>query len=160
MLSHFLQKHVFLVFLVFLLSGCGGKSFFPFMQSTNIWLEKVHFVADDDMNNQTPVVVDIAFCYNENAFDKLLQLNAKSYFQKKKQLVRDLGDHLKIFSADVIPGSVSNLETKVCSKPGVTGALMFVRYNTDGDHRYTVGSAYQIEVSLHKADFAVKNLVN
>lgn len=138
-----------------LLVGCDTVKSAIGIKPAKVWLEKITFRADDNMNDNSPVKVHVVIPYKDDLAGKLGGMDAATYFQQAKKLKSDAGDDIDVFSTDIIPGTTETiLEITPKSSTGVI-ALMFARYLTPGDHRTNVSADYELKADMGKNDLKV-----
>jgi hypothetical protein len=144
--------------LLVVLTGCeaimSGLKSACNMNTAKVWLEKVTFKASEDLNDTAPVIAHVVIVYSPDLLKDLLNCDANTYFKKAQQLKDDNGDNIEVFATDIMPGRTVDL--KINPKK-VTGeaALLFIRYDSKGDHRASIGKDYTITVNLGKTDFTI-----
>jgi type VI secretion system protein len=140
--------------IIFLISCDTVKSAVG-IKPAKVWLEKITFRADDNMNDSSPVKVHVVIPYKDDLAGKLGGMDATTYFQQAAKLKSDAGDDLDVFSVDIVPGTTETvLEIAPKSSAGVI-ALMFARYSTPGDHRTNVSADYELKADMGKNDLKV-----
>ncbi|HXF90875.1 MAG TPA: hypothetical protein VNJ29_02985, partial [Candidatus Nitrosotenuis sp.] len=105
-----MNKVVISCLALILLTGCvpdaivhAGKTMLGH-HSSHVWLQTVKFEQSDDVNENSPVTVDVLVFYDKRLFEKIKKLSAAQYFEKKEQLQKDYPTEVDIFSFHVIPG--------------------------------------------------------
>jgi len=157
----FIMKLFFIVPICVMLSSCGEKdSFVPLLGSLSsfskakVWLEKVKFVASNDLNNNSPVLVHIVIAYKPELLADLTKMDSEKYFKQLPQTRSDNGDNIDIFEFDIIPGQTK--ESKIePSKLSGEGVLVFARYESNGEHRAAIGPDAEVKIEMNKLDFKV-----
>jgi hypothetical protein len=152
----------FCVVMVGILGGCepitsGFKSIFNF-ERTSVWLEKVIINPVAQMNDTSPIKLDIVVCYNKDLLSKINVLDSNTYFQKKTQLVRDYKNMMDVFSMDVLPGVKREVPIQLSQMVGV-GGVIFARYDqSDSINRFSIGTERILNIYLNEKSFKVQPL--
>ena len=145
----------------FLLASCGADAVVSAvksvvnMQPAKVWLEKVNFVASDNVNDSSPITVHIVIPYKPELLADLSKMDADTYFQKADQLKLDNVGQIDVFSWDIIRGQHLNDVSITPSKVTGEGVLVFARYSSPGPHRVAVADDREITIQLDKMDFKV-----
>lgn len=150
-------------FSVCFLTACGTdavvsafKSATTF-QTAKVWLEKVHFKASDNVNDTSPVTVNIVIAYKPELLAELLKMEADTYFRKVEQLKNDYKGQMDIFAWDIIRGQ--RLEGVINpSRVSGEGVVVFARYSSPGAHRVAIADDREVIIQLDKLDFKVMPL--
>lgn len=107
----------------------------------------------DDANLNQPIAVDLVLVKDNDLLKQFSQLPATAWFEKRDQLMRDHEKKVQLVSWEWVPGQVvSEVELKI--DPSITGAVLFARYSTPGDHRAVLSSFGPSQLSLDKEDFS------
>lgn len=164
MISKKIKLIVFSLFLIFQ-TGCLSemtstvKSALNF-QSGKVWIERLRFKVDPNLNNNSPVTMNLIIVYRKDIMDELSKMTAFKYFNEINKIKRSYDSNsVKIFSFDIIPGQ--RMEDKNVLPERVSsalGAFIFVRYSNDGEHRVQLGSEKFLLVQLGKLDFSVSEI--
>ena len=107
----------------------------------------------DDANLNQPIAVDLVLVKDGELLKQFSQLPATAWFEKRDQFLRDHAKKVDLVSWEWVPGQVvSEVELKI--EPSITGAVIFARYSTPGDHRAVLSSFGPSQLSLDKEDFS------
>jgi len=111
------------------------------------------------VNQNTPVTVDIVLVSDEGLLGELMTMPASEWFAKREQIRR--GHPLKAgFDArrwEWMPGQVVEpIPLSIDRK--VKGGVVFVNYLTPGAHRAAIPLCKDVVISLDVADFAVETV--
>ena len=91
------------------------------------------FVASD-VNQNSPVAVELVIVYNKKFLDKLLEMSAKDWFERRVQMARDFPKAFKSQAWEWVPGQeVDPIEMSV--KRGARAGVAFADYFSAGPHR-------------------------
>lgn len=152
-----------LVVFFLLLAGCGNsgealvsavKKGMNFERS-KVWIEKISFRADDNMNDQSPVTVHLVVVYDAALLGEIVKLDAQAYFQKVDQLRVDNSGKLDVFSFDILRGQRLLDQPINLTRMSGEGAVVFARYSSPGPHRALLHEESAIVVELNKDDFKI-----
>ncbi|MHA1558977.1 MAG: hypothetical protein ACTSXG_04155 [Alphaproteobacteria bacterium] len=165
----------FSLVVIFFLCGCESDSLIETLKSifqlkpSKVWVEKVHFIASEDLNNSSPVSVDIIVIYNEKLKDVFLGMDSETYFKTKEQKKKDYGSDIEIFNWDIVPGQHLKNQIIKLSKASGVSAIIFARYEPiqlptavpkselfSEKHRAVIGGEQEITVQLKRFDFFVE----
>ncbi len=145
---------------IIFLTGCGTDAVVSALksatnfQTAKVWLEKVHFKASDDVNDTSPVTVDIVVAYKADLLAELLKMEAETYYRKLDQLKSDYAGQLDVFTWDIIRGQ--RLEVEISpSRVSGEGVVVFARYSSPGAHRAAIAEDREVIIQLDKMDFKV-----
>lgn len=110
-------------------------------------------------NQNSPVPVAFVAVNNPKLFEKLLELNAKQWFEQREQLHRDFpgGEAFTEWEWEYVPGqSPPPVVIEVDGR--AVGAMIFANYRSPGDHRFRVGPQRRMRINLEDEDFSVSPL--
>ncbi|MBL4671446.1 MAG: hypothetical protein JKX81_04230 [Arenicella sp.] len=116
-MKHLIGRHKYtkycysaLVVSLFLgLSACKGlQGLLPRYSDNQI--EVVHVIAADDVNQSTPVAVDIVYIFEEALVPQLRGYTARKWFDEKRQFQLQYPDKFVIFSYELVPVSQATLK--------------------------------------------------
>ncbi len=140
------------VLLPLLLSSCSAnpRSFF----GGEIQVE-IH--AENELNQDSPVAVELIVVRNEKLLEKLLALSAQDWFNQREQIHRDHpGD--KAFVSwywELVPGQPL-LTQKLEFDSGARAVVVFANYFAPGAHRVRADPHQDLVIRLQKDDVAVE----
>lgn len=134
------------------LGGCGIVS-----RSRSLFGGKVPVTVtiSPKMNQNSPVAVEFVVAYKKPLLEKLLEMPASQWFERREQLLRDYPDGLDAWSWEWIPGQevgVIELDFRV----GAKGGVIFADYFAPGNHRATFEPHKSIRVALEDNGFTVQ----
>lgn len=110
-------------------------------------------------NQNSPVPVAFVAVNNPKLFEKVLELNAKQWFEQREQLHRDFpgGEAFTEWEWEYVPGqSPPPVVIEVDGR--AVGAMIFANYRSPGDHRFRVGPQRRMRINLEDEDFSVSPL--
>lgn len=114
-------------------------------------------VAAPDVNQNSPLALDLVFVRDPAALEKLLTMPAAKWFTSKDEILRTYPNAITIKSWELVPQQVLQLSEEALGSPRVTGMVLFADYIAPGDHRaqLPLGSAAFL-VDLGARSFSVK----
>lgn len=146
---------------VLILSGCSpdvlnslSQTFFS-TKLKPLWLHTVSFESDENINDYSPVKMNILYAYEKGVYDKLLNMNSDQYFSQAEQIKEDFNESLQVFEWDIIRSQILSDQKIIPRKPTGSGIIVFANYLTPGAHRKTIGSEEKIRINLHENDFEI-----
>lgn len=149
-----------------LLASCGGGDLMSAvkmavkMEPTKVWLQKVYFEVDDQLNEDSPVTVNIVVLYDEKLLKMLAKYTADQYFKKLEQIKRDAGKNMDIFQWEIVPGQTLGPQPVKPNHVTGVGTLVFARYTTAGDHRQAIGDDREVTIQMGAKDFKIVPIKN
>ncbi|MGL5784605.1 MAG: hypothetical protein ACRCYZ_03975 [Alphaproteobacteria bacterium] len=137
----------------FWLSSC---SLLPKQIGDQVSLEAVSFEASSDANLNAAVSMDLVVVYTAPLYETFKKMTAETYYTSVEQLRRDHYGVLQIWHWEIVPGQSKayQLMGSICS---AVGAVLFVDYNTPGEHRADVGKIPHAFVYLDKQGFRLSS---
>ena len=109
-----------------------------------------------DINDNSPVAVDLLIIYDEKLVDELLKMPATEWFAKKKQY---LADHPAVLVRgwEWVPGQLVE-PFKIEYRPGARNVVLYADYHTEGEHRAVVAPPKPFRLLLGERDLSVEVL--
>lgn len=99
----------------------------------------------------------VVLLHDKELFNNLSTLSAQDYFAQYEQIKKDSGGQAEFLVYEITPGQI--IEAKeVPSTTSGEGVLIFARYRSPGDHRYSVGEEKEVLIHLDKTDFTVEKV--
>ena len=119
--------------------------------------QHIYIQCADDMNESSPLKVDVVLATSDALVQQLSVLSASTYFMYRDQLLRDYPTQMMTASWEVVPGQ--RLEEKLT--PGnhdpYTG-FVFADYRLAGIHRGGLPPAGDVGIQLQRSDFTIMSL--
>jgi type VI secretion system protein len=132
-----------------LFSGPPGPSILDWSSIT--------MVASADVNQNSPLALDLVFVRDPAALEKLLTMPAAKWFASKDELMKTYPNALTIKSWELVPQQVVQLSEEALGSPRVAGMVLFADYFTPGDHRAQLPlGKVAFLVDLNARSFSVK----
>ena len=132
-----------------LFSGTPGPSFLDWKAMT--------LVATPDLNQNSPLALDLVFVRDQATLDKLLTLPASKWFASKEELMKTYPNTFTVRSWEVVPQQVLQLSEEALGSPRVAGMLLYADYLSVGEHRAQLPLGRQaFLVELGERSFLVK----
>ncbi|WP_207681679.1 hypothetical protein [Desulfonema magnum] len=158
--NHIASVHIIISLFLFLIMAGTLFSCGIGIRTRSLLGGKLHFTVNisEKANRNSPIALDLVFIYDEKLLEKLLEMPAKEWFEKREQIKRDNpeGISLDCWSWEWVPGQnipVQELPLKAAAE----GSLIFADYLTPGAHRNRVDPFKDITVRLLEEDFYVEN---
>ena len=92
-------------------------------------------VAAPDVNQNSPLALDLVFVRDQATLDKLLTLPAAKWFASKDELQKTYPNTMTVRSWEMVPQQVLQLSEEALGSPRVAGMVLYADYLTPGDHR-------------------------
>ncbi len=110
-----------------LFSGTPGPSFLDWKALT--------LVAAPDVNQNSPLALDLVFVRDQATLEKLLSLSASKWFSSKDELMKTYPNAITLRSWELVPQQVLQLSEEALGSPRVAGMLLYANYLSPGEHR-------------------------
>jgi type VI secretion system protein len=116
------------------LSGCGALG----LSGEKAKWSEVTLDASDDVNNNSPVAVDIVLVSDEAMLARIAELPASKWFAGREDLARTFPKALRYKSWEIVPGFRIEVNGETFAGPRVAGAFVFANYRDPGAHRVRI----------------------
>lgn len=142
--------------LLLLVVALGGAACSSSPPSRRLLLE---VIISPRSNQNSPVPIAFVAVTNPKLLEKVLEMNAKQWFEQREQLHRDFpgGDGFTEWEWEYVPGQ-SPPPTVIEVDGRAIGAMIFANYRSAGDHRFRVGPIRKMRINLEDEDFSVSPL--
>jgi type VI secretion system protein len=119
----------------------------------------VEIAITEKANRNSPVPLTLVAVQDQKLFEKIVQMPAKEWYDKREQMRRDYpsGTAFTEWDWEIVPGQ-SPPRSVVEVDGEAVGAVFFANYRTPGDHRSIVGPQRRMKVSLGDEDLVVLTL--
>ncbi len=138
--------------LLLLILGCGAnrKSFFGGDVTVRV-------DADPEINQNSPVAVEMLVVYDKALLETLLAKTAREWFQGRDQVFKDHPEDKSFISKswEIVPGQSLPAE-EVSFGTGARGGIVFADYFSDGAHRARFDPHQSLRIHLQDKDFSVE----
>ncbi|MFM0003072.1 hypothetical protein PQR57_18795 [Paraburkholderia dipogonis] len=117
-----------------LMSGCtmfGGKG-------DKVSWDRLSLVATDDVNNNSPVAVDVVFVTDDALLARIAELPASKWFAARADLASTFPKSVQYKSWELVPGQRIDVPSDVFGRPRVLAAFLFANYADPGAHRVRI----------------------
>jgi type VI secretion system protein len=117
-----------------LASGCamfGGKG-------DKVSWDHLSLVAADDVNNNSPVAVDVVFVTDDTLLARVAELPASKWFAARADLASTFPKSVQYRSWELVPGQRINVPGDVFGRPRVLAAFLFANYADPGAQRVRI----------------------
>jgi len=132
--------------------GCGAnrKSFFGGDVTVQV-------DADPEINQNSPVAVEMLVIYDKALLEALLAKTAREWFQSREQVFKDHpGDKAFVATSwEVVPGQ-SLPAQEVSFGTGARGGIVFADYFSEGAHRARFDPHQSVRIHLQDKDFSLE----
>ena len=149
------DNHFFvLLFLVFLaiLTFCGCQS----SETVPMKLEKIIFNSNNQINNESPVPINVVLCYDSDLFKKIAQMDANTYYKEKPQLLKDYKEKIEVIAIDALPGFTQEVAIQPAQPVGA-GGFIFARYDqSNAANRMSIGTDSILNIDLGSKEFMMQ----
>ncbi len=132
----------------------GGCSAVPSWMGGGMSISRISIAAEPEANNNIAIAVDLVMISDADAQASILKLTAQDWFNRRAAFLRDYPDGVKVQSWEIVPGQVLR-DADVDSPGGMTGAVVFARYDSDGDHRLRLTGNSDVHLLLGTDDVRV-----
>jgi type VI secretion system protein len=134
-------------------TGCSGTPF-----SVRLMIE---VSLTQRANQNSPVPVSFVAVKDAKFFEKVVQLNAKQWFEQREQLHRDdpSGQLFSEWEWEYVPGHPP-LPVVIEVDGSAMAALIFANYRAPGDHRVRLAPSRKLRIELGDEDVTVHPLDN
>lgn len=130
-------------------SGSASPSFLDWQAIT--------LVAAPDLNQNSPLALDLVFVRDQATLDILLALPASKWFGSKASLMKTYPNAFTVRSWELVPSQFLQLSEQELGSPRVAGMLMYANYFSPGEHRAQLPlSRVAYLVELGAFDFVIK----
>jgi type VI secretion system protein len=128
------NKFCLAVAFAFALSACSMLGFHGEKAS---W-SQMTLTASDDINNDSPVAVDVVLVSDDAMLARLADLPASKWFAGRADLANTFPKSLRYRSWEIVPGQRLEVPGDMFAGPRVAGAFVFANYQTPGAHRVRI----------------------
>jgi type VI secretion system protein len=141
-----------------LLGGCAMPSFLSSKGDKVKW-DELTLSASDDVNNNSPVAIDVVFVTDDAMLARLAELPASKWFAARADLASTFPKALRYWSWEVVPGQHVDVPGETFERQRVAAALVFANYADPGAHRVRIEQfSGRLAVQLDNNTFSVSAL--
>ncbi|KAA0998933.1 type VI secretion lipoprotein TssJ [Paraburkholderia panacisoli] len=116
-------------------------------------------VAEDDVNNNSPVAVDVVFVTDDTMLARIAELPASKWFAARQDLANTFPKSLRYKSWELVPGQRIELTGDTFGRPRVAAAFLFANYTDPGAHRVRIEQlGGDLAVQLNTSTFTVSTV--
>lgn len=134
------------------LAGCGTLG----LSGEKAAWSQVALVASDDVNNNSPVAVDVVLVSDDAMLERVAELPASKWFAARADLLSTFPKSVRYQSYEVVPGQRLNLPEDTFDGPRVVAAFVFADYPDPGAHRVRIQKfSGRLVVQLDSNSFSV-----
>ena len=106
----------------------------------------MHIRVDSIANDEYPLAMTMVYVYDDDLLTKLLALSAKQWYDTEAQLREQEGSKLDAYQWEWIPGQDTTVSVPLGAS--AAGAIIFVNYFNDGQHRVRVEPNRDIDIVM------------
>jgi type VI secretion system protein len=139
-----------------LLSGCGFTFFGLFGDDKAIATRAIEIDVAQGANQDSPIAVDIVYVHDEQMVPLLLQMTARDWFQKRRQVSQSFPAGFDLASFELVPGQKGPVEEVPSTAKSAIAAFVFANYAADGTHRARIDALKRAVIELGSTDFSVQ----
>ena len=134
---------------------CAGCSTGKRVRSMFGGLLPVEVQVAPDVNEDSPVAVDLLVIYDQKLADSLMKVPSSEWFSKREQFVKDYPKELALQSWEWVPGQAVDPVT-IAYHLGARKVILFADYRTGGEHRAAVEPQQPFRLVLGANDLTVE----
>ncbi|MFM0392579.1 hypothetical protein [Paraburkholderia phytofirmans] len=117
---------------------------------------QVTLAASDDVNNNSPVAVDVVLVSDDAMLARLAELPASKWFVGRNDLLSTFPKSLRYRSWELVPGQRLDVTDDAFAGPRVVAAFVFANYPDPGAHRVRIQKfSGRLVVQLDSNNFSV-----
>ncbi|ODT84891.1 MAG: hypothetical protein ABS69_01740 [Nitrosomonadales bacterium SCN 54-20] len=132
---------------IVVLSGCS-------LWQPTVKLKSVQLEVTENANDNSPIAVDFVAVHDPELLKTLQSLTAGQWFSNKSQILLDY-PKLKIWTLELVPGSLLETEDIPLSGKKALGLLMFAGYSGEGAHRLRLDQTRKLKLKFGDSDVQV-----
>lgn len=123
--------------------------------------KKIHVKVDisENANQNSPVALDVLLVYDEALLSELIKMPSNEWFEKREQIKRDYPEETGVdyWGWEWVPGQKVPVQS-LPIKPKARGGIIFAKYFSPGEHRFSIDPFKDIIVRLQEKGFTVEIL--
>lgn len=119
----------------------------------------LEFVVAPHTNQNSPVPLSLLAINDAKLFERVVQMNAKQWFEQRDQIRRDFpgGQAFTEWEWEYVPGQAPPPVVVEIDGRAV-GALIFANYRAPGDHRFRLGPQQRMRIDVGDEDLILAPL--
>ena len=118
-------------------------------------LKEVTLTSTPDLNDTSPVAVDIVSVSSDEIAKVLESFTASQWFVQREQIKQQFNGNISIASWEIVPSQrIESQELPLISKPYVT-TFIFVNYNNQSTNRVLIKDTEYITLVLKRNNFVI-----
>ena len=118
---------------------------------------KFNVVVSQEVNQRSPVAVDLLVIYDQTLLDQILEMTAKDWFEQREQFQRDFPDGYKSWEWEWVPGQAVPPQKLPLHARRVKGGVLFADYSAPGAHRAPIDLRKPVTIVLGRDSFSLSN---
>jgi type VI secretion system protein len=146
LLSSLHRSFVLAGFAALLFAACGPS----------ISTRAVAFSVDPEVNQRSPVPVELVVVYDNEVLPILLELTARQWFLSRQQLLLDHPRAIRSQLWELVPGQQLPMQRLPVPRDGAVAAFVYADYLTAGPHRVRVDPYARILLRLTPDELIVE----
>jgi type VI secretion system protein len=131
------------------LAGCG-------MLRRGIGTRHVTLVTSPDLNDDTPLAVDLVFVKDDKLLERLSATSAREWFRNRSQIERDFPRGVEVVSFELVPDQTLPPLAVPGTATAARAGMVFADYRVEGEHRALFGHINRAVIRLGKDSFTVE----
>lgn len=110
-------------------------------------------------NRNSPVPLTLVSVQDAKLFEKIVQMSAKEWYDKREQMRRDFpsGTAFTEWDWEYVPGQAPP-PVVIELADNAVGYVVFANYRTPGDHRFRIGEQRRMRINLGDDDLSISPL--
>ncbi len=108
-----------------------------------------------DVNQSSPLAVDVVVVSNKKILEKLLEMSAASWFEGREQFSMDYPKGYRAWSWEWVPGQQVDM-LQIPYKSGVKAVVVFADYFAPGQHRARINHRKPTRLLFQATGFKVE----
>jgi type VI secretion system protein len=111
----------------------------------------------DDVNQSSPLAVDVVVVSNKKILEKLLEMPASSWFKGREQFAMDYPKGYRVMSWEWVPGQEVGM-LQIPYKSGVKAVVVYADFFSPGQHRAWINHRKPTRLRLQATSFTLEEL--
>ncbi len=153
--ADFSNSVISILFAIFMFMSCGIVARTQSILGID---SKLYVDVRDNINDDSPVALDLVIVKNEDLLKILLNMTAKEWFGKREQIKRDFmeGIEMNCLSWEWVPEREILLYA-IPVVPKAKAIVIFANYFSPGEHRLRVDPFSDVKITLLENEFTAES---